>query len=100
MIVVHNRLTVPPDYADHLERAFAGRREALARVPGFVSFDLLKREDAGEYVVMTRWQTRADFDRWLASDAFQKAHSGVNPNSPVQSQLEIFEVIASQATGS
>ncbi|HEX2173713.1 MAG TPA: antibiotic biosynthesis monooxygenase [Dehalococcoidia bacterium] len=95
MIVVNNRLTVPAEYADHLERAFAGRRSDLSSVPGFVSFDLLKRSEAGEYVVTTKWQTREDYDRWVESDAFQRAHADTNPNSPVRSVLEIYEVVLS-----
>lgn len=95
MIVVNNRLTVPPEYGDHLERAFAGRQGDLGQVPGLVSFDLLKRPEAGEYVVTTTWQTREDFDRWRESDAFQRAHSDANPNSPVTSVIEVYEVVLS-----
>lgn len=94
MIVVQNRLTVPAEYAEHLERAFAGRSENLVKVPGFLGFDLLKRE-GGDYVVFTKWASRADFDRWVESDAFQKAHSGANPNSPVKSVIEVYDVVSS-----
>lgn len=99
MIVVQNRLTVPAEYADHLERAFAGRSENMVKVPGFLGFDLLKRHEAGEYVVFTKWASRADFDRWVESDAFQKAHSGANPNSPVTSVIEIYDVVRSVLPG-
>ena len=95
MLVVHNRLSVPPDYAAHLEDAFLKRTSLLREVPGFISFELLKPVETGVYVVATHWESRAAFDQWVAGDAFQKAHSGANPKSPVRSEVEIFEIVSS-----
>lgn len=95
MIVVVNRLTVPTDYAERLETAFRQRGD-LTGQPGFLAFEFLKRDgvaDGCEYVVYTRWADRQSYETWVASDSFSRAHSGVNPRSPVQSQLEIYEVV-------
>jgi heme-degrading monooxygenase HmoA len=95
MVVVINRLQVPAEYAGHLEQAF-GRSGSMAGVPGFLFFQLLRREGGGEYLVLTAWRDKQAFESWRASDAFQRAHSETNPNSPVRSSLETYEVLAEQ----
>jgi heme-degrading monooxygenase HmoA len=46
--------------------------------------------------VLTIWEDQAAFEAWRASDAFQRAHSSTNPNSPVQSALETYDVVIEQ----
>jgi heme oxygenase (staphylobilin-producing) len=92
MHVAINRLRVPAEYADHLERAFS-HASSLADVPGFRAFKFLKNEQGEEYLVLTEWNSRADFEAWTQSDAFSRAHSGSNPNSPVKSQLSNYELL-------
>ncbi len=96
MIVVVNRLQVPEEYAAHLEQAFGQRGGAIGGVPGCQGFQLLRREGGGEYLVVTTWDDHASFEAWRASDAFQRAHSSTNPNSPVQSTLEMYDVLLNQ----
>ena len=72
--------------------AFA-HSSGLIEVPGFRSFKFLKSETGEEYLVLTEWNSRADFEAWTQSDAFSRAHSGSNPNSPVKSQLSNYEVL-------
>ena len=95
MHVVINRLNVPAEYASHLEQAF-GRSSGMQDVPGFRAFKFLRKEDGGEYLVLTEWEDRASFEAWTASDAFSRAHSGSNPNSPVKSELGVYEVMISK----
>ena len=96
MIVVINRLTVPAEYGARLEGAFGSHSGGMSEVPGFKRFQLLRRSEGGEYLVLTEWQDRAAFEAWRESDAFQRAHSGTNPNSPVQSQLDTYEIVLEQ----
>lgn len=95
MHVAINRLRVPAEYGDRLERAFS-HAASMAGVPGFRAFKLLKNEAGGEYLVLTEWEDRAAFETWTESDAFVRAHSGSNPNSPVKSELAVYEVLLSQ----
>ena len=81
MHVVINRLDVPAEYASHLEEAF-GPTSDMKDVPGFRSFKFLRKEEGGEYLVLTEWEDRPSFEAWTTSDAFSRAHSGSNPNSP------------------
>jgi heme oxygenase (staphylobilin-producing) len=92
MHVAINRLTVPTEYAEHLERAFSNA-SGMAGVPGFRAFKLLRSEAGGEYLVLTEWDDRGSFEAWTQSDAFSRAHSGSNPNSPVTSQLTVYEAL-------
>src|SRR5947209_211046 len=93
MFVAINRLQVPEEYGSHLEQAFQRNASGMSGVDGFVSFDLLRAEAGGEYLVLTRWQDRASFEAWREGDAFSRAHSGTNPNSPVTSELGTYETI-------
>ena len=93
MIVVINRLSVPAEYGEHLEQAFGQRGGSMGGVPGCQGFQLLRREGGGEYLVLTAWEDRASFEAWRDSDAFQRAHSSTNPNSPVKSVLDTYDVL-------
>jgi heme-degrading monooxygenase HmoA len=92
MHIAINRLRVPAEYADHLEQAF-GRAANMSDVSGFRAFKFLRSEAGGEYLVLTEWDDRAAFEAWTTSDAFSRAHSGTSPNSPVSSELGVYEVL-------
>ncbi len=96
MIVVINRLHVPVDYASHLERAF-GDTHRMDAVPGCLGFELLRNEIGGEYLVVTRWDTRTAYEDWRASDTFQQAHARANPDSPVKAELGVYDVLTQTA---
>ena len=93
MFVAINRLTVPAEYGSHLEEAFARNAGGMQGVAGFVAFDLMRAEAGGEYLVVTRWQDRPSFEAWREGDAFSRAHASTNPNSPVTSKLDTYEVV-------
>jgi heme-degrading monooxygenase HmoA len=96
MFVAINRLTMPAEYGSHLEGAFSKNASGMAGVAGFVSFDLLRSEEGGEYLVVTKWEDKASFEAWREGDAFSKAHGGVNPNSPVKSELGQYDIVVSR----
>lgn len=102
MIVTCNRIPVNPDYAAAFEERFADRSTLVDGMPGFISFQLLRPTKAGDpYVVMTFWETEADFKAWTESDAFKEGHarSGKLPSEAFAAhpKLEIFEVLQSTA---
>jgi heme-degrading monooxygenase HmoA len=77
MIVVTNRVFVKPEFADAFEEAFRNRPHAVDASHGFLKNEVLRplRPDA-PYLVVTYWESQADFEAWVKSDAFKKAHSG------------------------
>ena len=95
MFVAINRLRVPAEYASRLEEGF-GRASGMDGVAGFISFELLRAQDGGEYLVLTRWQDRSSFEAWREGDAFQRAHATTNPQSPVKSELARYDVVLSR----
>ncbi|MFN8635015.1 MAG: antibiotic biosynthesis monooxygenase family protein [Chloroflexota bacterium] len=96
MFVAINKLTVPAEYGEHLEQAFGKNAGGMKDVAGFISFDLMKAEAGGEYLVVTKWQDKPSFEAWREGDAFSRAHSNVNANSPVKSELGTYDVVVSR----
>lgn len=101
-----NRLQAPADLAERVEEAFR-RRPGMEGVPGFLSFDLLRRVplphgapqgETGEgsrveFVVMTRWASRQAFEEWTRSEHFRRSHAGTDPRlRELESQLEAYDV--------
>lgn len=98
MITVANRIYVNPDHADHFEDNFRNRAGLVDKMPGFLSNQLLRPVKAGDpYIVLTLWNSRADFDAWVGSDAFKQGHarSGSLPKEAFTqpSYVELHEII-------
>ena len=96
MFVAINRLKMPAEYGGHLEERFKANAGGMADVAGFVSFELMRAEEGGEYLVVTHWQDKESFLAWREGDAFSRAHSGMNPNSPVTSELGTYDIVISR----
>ena len=94
MIVVMSRLRLKRGMEKHFEERFAQRARLADKAEGFISLDVLRGEEKGEYVVMSRWRSRKDFEAWLQSPAFDSAHSGT-PSSLAEKrpEVEIYEVV-------
>lgn len=96
MFVAINRLRVPPEYAGRLEQGFTSQAGGMDGVAGFLSFDLLRAEAGGEFLVVTKWQDKPSYEAWRQGDAFQRSHGTANPNSPVKSELGLYDVVLSR----
>ncbi len=99
MLVVQNRLVAPKEFAERVEHGFRNTSN-MKELPGFVSFKLLKAEGEVEegkllFIAQTIWRDRASFEAWRSGDAFARAHSSPEggSRSPLQSQVEIFEIL-------
>ncbi|HEY6798655.1 MAG TPA: antibiotic biosynthesis monooxygenase [Kineosporiaceae bacterium] len=72
---VINVLTVPEGSGSVLEQRFAGRAATVDTAPGFEHFELLRPvEGTDTYLVYTRWRSKADYEAWTASRAFEEGH--------------------------
>ena len=73
--VAINVLTVPEGRGEVLEERFAARAGSVERAAGFERFELL-RPVAGteDYLVYTRWRSKADFEAWTSSQSFERGH--------------------------
>ncbi|MDO8210479.1 antibiotic biosynthesis monooxygenase [Conexibacter sp. CPCC 206217] len=99
MIVVMNVVSAAEGKADAFEEAFRSRESHLATVPGFLGFELLRRDGENEYLVSSRWESREAFHGWLRSDAFRQAHSGDGGRGQLShgSEVRMYDVLQSEA---
>jgi len=94
-----NRFRVKPGAEAAFEAVWTGRDSQLPRVPGFVSFHLLKgpeRDGYRLYASHTMWDTEAAFLAWTKSEAFRTAHRGAGDSRDIYlgpPELELFESV-------
>ncbi len=95
-IVVSNRISVAKGWEEEFERRWKARRWSIAKSPGFVRTEVLRPVKAEDYVVITYWRSKEDFEKWTQSTAFMEAHSDTPPKEAFNrpSKFEIHEVIA------
>ena len=104
--VVFNIVQVPISGADGFEQAFARRQSSLREVDGFAGFELLRREGAEEYVVVSRWRNEQAFKAWREGEHFARAHAGAGAadrpegERPAGAQLQTFTVVLSEPADS
>ena len=73
MISVANRIFVNPDYAEAFEARFANRAGLVDTMPGFLFNQVLRPSGAGQpYIVLTYWETYAQFEAWTSSRRFAR----------------------------
>lgn len=99
MFVAMNRFKIQPGREAEFEEVWRQRESHLDRVPGFVSFHLLRGPSSAEHTLYAShsvWQSRAAFEAWTRSEAFRAAHRGAGEHRglylapPV---LETFEAV-------
>jgi heme-degrading monooxygenase HmoA len=104
MFVAMNVFTCEDDAsAAALEGMFRKRAGLVDAAPGFVAFSFLKQaENPRKLISMTTWVSRADFEAWTKSHAFEKGHArsresgGGSPHGmmKVSNVLETWEVVS------
>jgi heme-degrading monooxygenase HmoA len=100
--VVMNVVQVPISGADGFEQAFAKRQSALNEVDGFRGFELLKRDDGEEFLVISRWKNEEAFLGWRNGQDFKKAHANAAPDKapeghrPSGSEVRNYTVLLSE----
>lgn len=113
--VAVNVLAVPAHAASTLEDRFAARAGEVDQRPGFQRFELLRPADdahgpssEGEgaerterYLVMTWWDSEADFRAWLESEEFQRGHARTTSQGPAASDAQVwtFDVVTAREAG-
>ena len=99
MFIAMNRFRVAPGEEERFEQVWLNREVHLLRVPGFVTFHMLrgpKHEDHQLYSSHTIWRSREAFEAWTTSEAFRSAHRDAGQNRGLYlgpPQFEGFEVI-------
>lgn len=101
MYLTMNRFKVKLGQEDAFETLWKGRDSHLARVKGFVAFNLLKgpeKEGYRLYASHTAWESEEAFRDWTRSDAFRMAHRNAGDHGDMYlgaPDLELFESVQS-----
>lgn len=98
MFIVMNRFPVRLEFAEQFEARIRNRPRRVESQPGFVRAQLLRPVNSGDpYVVLTAWETKADFETWVNADTFSQKHTGPRTLSKEvfsgPNQVETFELI-------
>lgn len=98
MVTVMNVVQVDEDRREQFEQVFIERESHVAKAPGFLSFELLRRErdGLGEYVVSSRWESEDAFNAWLESDNFKRSHRHANGELAHGSEVRHYTVVDSK----
>lgn len=100
-----NRFTVRKGKAAKFEKRWATRKSRLASLPGFRYFNLMRRVqlddeapppiDNFDYVSLTIWQGKRDFNAWRKGDAFKEAHGGTSVGAFMKAMISSLRVLKS-----
>lgn len=92
MYVSLSRLRVPEDGAPELIVAFRARAHLVDGADGFIDLQVWQSDrDAGEIVMVSRWQDRAAFTAYMKSEAHATSHSRIDPTLQEVIKLERLE---------
>lgn len=99
MIVSMFHVQVPAEAVVGFERSWQHRAGQVDRMPGFRGLEVLRDgQEAGKYIVLTRWEAREDFERWANSPEFAAGHAHAGQSGPGGAQgtgIAFYEVLES-----
>jgi heme oxygenase (mycobilin-producing) len=96
MIVSMFRMSVPAEAIVPFERSWQQRAGKVDTMPGFRGLEVLRAGDTpGKYIVLTRWETREDYDRWANGPEFVVGHARTGDTGAEGGGVEFYEVIPS-----
>ncbi|PIE41734.1 MAG: antibiotic biosynthesis monooxygenase, partial [Gammaproteobacteria bacterium] len=77
MFIAMNRFKVIPGNEEKFINVWKNRDTYIETLPGFKSFNLLQGPSTEEYTLIsshTTWETKENFEAWIDSEEFKKAH--------------------------
>ncbi len=96
MIVSMFSVQVPEAAIAGFERSWTERAGKVDAMPGFRGLEVLKDASTpGAYIVLTRWETKEDFQRWADSPEFVAGHSRPGTAGAQGGGVKFYEVLPS-----
>ena len=92
MYTVMNVVHVHEERREAFERTFRERESHVHKADGFAGFELLRRDRDGEYVVLSRWETKEAFREWVNSDLFKMSHRHAEGQLAHSSEVRNYDV--------
>ncbi|WP_026618767.1 heme-degrading monooxygenase HmoA [Ensifer sp. WSM1721] len=85
MYFAMNRFRVAIGQEEAFEAVWKGRDSALAEMPGFIDFQLLRGDSVPEegytpYISKSTWESKDAFIDWTKSENFRAAHRSAGEN--------------------
>lgn len=78
MIVVTSRIRIAEGDADEVAAQYTRRLRQADDAPGCLGVEILRHCDRrDEFMVYTRWESLADYERYRTDPAFRAAHARV-----------------------
>jgi heme-degrading monooxygenase HmoA len=101
MIVSLFHVTVPAEATAPFERSWQQRAGKVDAMPGFRGLEVLRDgQEAGRYIVLTRWDSREAFEGWANSPEFTAGHARSSAGGPGGAQgggVEFYEIVEASA---
>ena len=90
MYVATNRIRIQAKSGGKLEKRFK-ERQGVQNQPGFLSLELWKTDDSEgrpyeEYLVVTHWESKSDFQAWTSSVMIERAQSEPQADKVIERQ--------------
>ena len=75
------------------------RVAAITRFPGYIGGEtLVNTKDRSHIMVLSTWQSVADWERWANSETRVKMYERIEPLLKEKPSVQIFEVMATEHT--
>ncbi len=92
MYVSLSRLRVPAHASEELIAAFRRRAHLVDEADGFIDLQVWRSDrDAGEIVMVSRWQDREAFKAYMKSEQHRTSHERIDPRLQGLIKLEALE---------
>ena len=95
--VAVSEIAVDVEGTPALRAAFDDRLRAVESWEGFLGLELLAdRRQAGRYLMISRWQSKEVFVRYMRSDDHRESHARIpsGPHAPRAAGFDEFDVVA------
>lgn len=104
MFVAINTISCREEYRERFEQMFSTRAHAIDTMPGFQQMEVLKpNKPDGNYLVISHWDSEADFKAWVGSPQFHEGHKRAFADlksaeeagqpRPMHSEFRTYEVL-------
>jgi heme-degrading monooxygenase HmoA len=101
MMTVITEITIEPGQEPAWDRAFTERMQDAQTQPGWVSMQLLiPLNSPNKRLVVGTWQTRADWEAWHTTEAFQRTRAQMDAVQQESGQEQWYEVVTREMVGS
>ncbi|QSO52105.1 antibiotic biosynthesis monooxygenase [Alicyclobacillus curvatus] len=83
MFIAANTIDVPKEHSGRMVENFRKNAPDLKQFEGFIGFEMWV-EESGKLLAVSKWESRAHFEKYIHSEAFRAHHGGHNAEQTQQ----------------